>query len=96
MLTKADDFPIHQLPIPISEVGSERNFYDRYFFNGYNEGGEVFFATAMCVYPNLNLIDGSFVFVKDGIQHNFRYSRVLDQERVNTKVGSLKVEVIDL
>lgn len=95
MLTKADDFPIHQLPVPISEVGSERNFYDRYFFNGYNEGGEVFFATAMCVYPNLNLIDGSFVFVQDGIQHNFRYSRVLDQERMNTKVGSLTVEVIE-
>jgi len=31
MLTKADDYPIHQLPIPVSEVGSERNFYDRYF-----------------------------------------------------------------
>ena len=47
MLTKADDYPIHQLPIPVSEVGSERNFYDRYFFNGYNQGGDVFFAVAL-------------------------------------------------
>ena len=76
MLTKGDDFPIHQLPVPISEVGTERNFYDRYFFNGYNEGGEVFFATAMCVYPNLNLIDGSFVLVIEGTQHNFRLSLI--------------------
>ena len=37
MLTKGDDFPIHQLPVPISEVGTERNFYDRYFFNGYSK-----------------------------------------------------------
>ena len=95
MLTKADDFPIHQLPIPVSEVGTERNFYDRYFFNGYNEEGKVFFATAMCVYPSLNIIDGSFVLVVDGIQHNFRYSRVLGQERLDTKVGSLTVEVIE-
>ena len=95
MLTKGDDFPIHQLPVPISEVGTERNFYDRYFFNGYNEGGEVFFATALCVYPNLNLIDGSFVLVIEGNQHNFRYSRVLNQERADTQVGALTVEVIE-
>ena len=95
MLTKGDDFPIHQLPVPISEVGTERNFYDRYFFNGYNNDGEIFFAIAMCVYPNLNLIDGSFVLVAGGIQHNFRYSRVLGQERMNTAVGALKVEVIE-
>lgn len=95
MLTKGDDFPIHQLPVPISEVGTERNFYDRYFFNGYNNDGEIFFAIAMCIYPNLNLIDGSFVLVAGGIQHNFRYSRVLGQERMNTEVGALKVEVIE-
>tara|TARA_Y100000996_G_scaffold216285_1_gene169799 strand:+ start:1644 stop:2738 length:1095 start_codon:yes stop_codon:yes gene_type:complete len=95
MITKGDDYPIHQLPIPISEVGTERNFYDRYFFNGYNEDGSIFFATALCVYPNLNLIDGSFVLVIDGTQHNFRYSDILNQERLDTSVGSLKVVVIE-
>ena len=39
MITKGDDYPIHQLPIPVAEVGTERNFYDRYFFNGYNKEG---------------------------------------------------------
>ena len=95
MITKGDDYPIHQLPIPIAEVGTERNFYDRYFFNGYNKDASVFFATALCVYPNLNLIDGSFVLVFDGVQHNFRYSDVLNQERLDTKVGSLKVQVLE-
>ena len=65
MLTKGDDYPIHQLPLPVSEVGSERNFYDRYFFNGYNKEGDVFFAAALCVYPNLNIMDGSFVVVRN-------------------------------
>jgi len=94
MLTKADDYPIHQLPIPVSEVGTERNFYDRYFFNGYNQEGDIFFAVALCLYPNLNIMDGSFVFVYKGIQHNYRYSRILDQERLITKVGALEVEVL--
>ena len=95
MNTKGDDYPIHQLPIPVAEVGTERNFYDRYFFNGYNEDGSIFFATALCVYPNLNLIDGSFVLVFDDIQHNFRYSDILNQERLDTSVGALKVKVIE-
>ena len=95
MLTKADDYPIHQLPIPVSEVGSERNFYDRYFFNGYNHEGDIFFAVALCLYPNLNIMDGSFVFIYEGIQHNYRYSRILDLERLNTKVGALEVQVLE-
>ena len=95
MITKGDDYPIHQLPIPIAEVGTERNFYDRYFFNGYSKDGSIFFATALCVYPNLNLIDGSFVLVIDEIQHNFRYSDILNQERLDTSVGSLKVKVVE-
>ena len=40
MLTKGDDFPIHQTPEPIAYSGSDRNFYDRYFFNGYSPDGE--------------------------------------------------------
>ena len=95
MLTKADDYPIHQLPIPVSEVGSERNFYDRYFFNGYNQEGDIFFAVALCLYPNLNIMDGSFVFIHEGVQHNYRYSRILDLERLNTKVGALEIQVLE-
>ena len=39
MLTKADDYPVHQLPEPIATSGTDRNFYDRYFFNGYSPDG---------------------------------------------------------
>ena len=35
VLTKGDDFPIHQTSEPIAYSGTDRNFYDRYFFNGY-------------------------------------------------------------
>ncbi|PZU14334.1 MAG: hypothetical protein DI591_12175, partial [Citromicrobium sp.] len=35
MLTKGDDYPVHQTAEPIAFAGTDRNFYDRYFFNGY-------------------------------------------------------------
>ena len=47
MITKADDYPIHQLPHPVSEVGTERNFYDRYFFNGYSKNEDFYFAAVL-------------------------------------------------
>ncbi len=38
MLSKFDDYPIHQTPEPIAHVASsDRNAYDRYWFNGYAE-----------------------------------------------------------
>ena len=94
MISKGDDYPIHQLPTPISEVGTDRNFYDRYFFNGYNNDASIFLGAAFCVYPNLNIKDGSFIFIHEGVQHNFRYSGFLNQERMETTVGPLNIEII--
>jgi hypothetical protein len=95
MLTKADDYPIHQTPEPIAFTGTDRNFYDRYFFNGYAPDGETFFAVALGVYPALNVMDGAFCVVVDGVQHNLRVSRVLGMERMDTRVGPLSVEVVE-
>ena len=40
MLTRGDDYPVHQTSEPIAQVGTgDRNFYDRYFFNGYSRDG---------------------------------------------------------
>ena len=95
MLTKADDYPIHQTPEPIAYSGTDRNFYDRYFFNGYNPDGDLFFAAALGVYPHLNIMDASFCVVHDGVQHNLHASKHLKMERLDTQVGGIGVEVIE-
>jgi hypothetical protein len=95
MLTKADDFPVHQLPEPIATSGTDRNFYDRYFFNGYTLDGSVFFALALGVYPHLNVMDAAFSVIVDGVQHNLRASRLLRSERMDTQVGPIAVSVIE-
>jgi len=95
MLTKADDFPVHQLPEPIATSGTDRNFYDRYFFNGYSADGSVFFAAALGVYPHLNVMDAALSVIADGVQHNLRASKLLAMERMDTTVGPLAVQVIE-
>ena len=45
MLNRLDDFPIHQTPEPIAHPeSSDRNVYDRTFFNGYSPDGSAFFG----------------------------------------------------
>jgi hypothetical protein len=95
MLSKADDYPVHQLPEPIATAGTDRNFYDRYFFNGYTLEGDLFFAAALGVYPHLNVMDAAFSIVRDGVQHNLRASRLLNMERMDTRVGPIAIEVIE-
>lgn len=95
MLTKADDYPIHQTADPIAYAGTDRNFYDRYFFNGYAPDGSVFFAAALGVYPSLNVMDAAFCVVVDGVQHNLRASRILHMERMDTSVGPIGVNVVE-
>lgn len=95
MLTKADDYPIHQTAEPVAYAGTNRNYYDRYFFNGYQRDGEVFFAGALGVYPHLNVMDASFCVIRDGKQYNVHASRNLHMERLDTRVGPIEVEVIE-
>ena len=95
MLTKGDEYPIHQLPEPVATAGSDRNFYDRFFFNGYSPDGSVFFAGAMGIYPHLNIIDGAISILKDGKQSSVHVSRPLGMERMDMHVGPLSVDVIE-
>ena len=95
MLTKGDDFPLHQTAEPIAYSGTDRNFYDRYFFNGYNPDGSGFFALAFGVYPHLDIADASFSYIRNGMQHNLHASRELGMERMDLEVGPIRIEVIE-
>jgi hypothetical protein len=96
MLTRADDYAIHQTPDPIAYVAtSDRNFYDRYFFNGYSRDGSIFFAAAMGQYPNRQVMDTSFSVIHRGRQYVVRASRRAAVDRMTTTVGPVTVEIIE-
>lgn len=93
MLTKGDDYPLHQSAEPIAFAGTDRNFYDRYFFNGYSPDGSVFFAAAMGFYPQLGIVDAAFCVIVDGVQHNLRASRRSAGERLDLAVGPIAIAI---
>ncbi len=95
MLTKGDEYPIHQTPEPIAFSGTDRNFYDRYFFCGYRPDGGGYFGVGFGVYPHLNVADAHFSVLRDGVQHCIHASRLLGMERMDTQVGPIRIEVIE-
>lgn len=95
MLTKGDDFPLHQTPEPVAYAGTDRNFYDRYFFNGYGPEGQDFFGVAFGVYPHLNVADAHFTYIRDGVEYCLHASRELGMERLDLHVGPIAIEVVE-
>ena len=94
-LSKGDDFPLHQTAEPVAYSGTDRNFYDRYFFNGYAPDGSGFFALAFGVYPHLDVADAHFSFIRDGIQYCLHASCELGMERMSMRVGPISIEVVE-
>ncbi len=95
MLSKGDDFPLHQTPEPVAYSGSDRNFYDRYFFNGYSPDGETFFALAFGIYPVLDVADAHFCVIRGGKQYCLHTSRKLGMERMELSCGGVSIEVLE-
>ena len=95
MLTAGDEYPLHQTPEPIAYAGSDRNFYDRFFFNGYSPEGDIFFAVALGVYPHLNIMDGAVSILRDGVQKSLHVSRLLHMQRMDMTVGPLQITILE-
>jgi hypothetical protein len=96
MLTEFDDYPIHQTALPVAHPSSgDPNVYDRYFFNGYDPDGEWYFGVALGIYPNRQVIDGAFSFLHHGAQQSVFASGRLPDERAETSIGPIAVEVVE-
>jgi hypothetical protein len=95
-LSPFDEFLAHQTPDTFDHVfTSDRNFYDRYYFNMHASSDELFVITGLGQYPNLGVTD-AFISVSIGHeQHTVRASRELGSDRMDTGVGPLRVEVIE-
>lgn len=97
MLNRLDDYPVHQTPEPLAHPAtSDRNVYDRTWFNGYAADGSAYFGIGMAVYPHRRILDCAFSVVgRDGRQHCFFGSRRAPEERTEMTVGPFTIEVVE-
>jgi hypothetical protein len=93
MLTHLDDSPWHQLPTTFDHVfTSDPRFFDRLWFAASDRRGGGALQFTLGVYQNMNVVDGGFVVIRDGVQHNLRVSRQL-RPHYETSSGPLRLDV---
>jgi hypothetical protein len=96
MLSPLDDLLAHQTPDTFDHVfTSDRNFYDRHYFNMHSSSDELFVIIGIGQYPNLGVTDAFITVSIDEEQHTVRASRELGSDRLDTTVGPIGVEVIE-
>ena len=96
MLSKLDDYPIHQTPEPVVHPAStDRNVYDRYWFNGYQDDGAFYFGIGAALYPNLAIMDCGLSLAIDGVQYAFHGSRRAPAEPTDLEVGPFRIEILE-
>src|SRR5919108_701132 len=99
MLHPLDEFPVHQTPLSMSQVGtSDKNFYDRCYFNAHDRTGDVFVITGLGAYANLGVgldltWEGSFDAIEEEPHViNNGYRTILQSSRF-AQLGTWKGEV---
>jgi hypothetical protein len=97
MLTRFDDYAIHQTPEPLAHrATTDPNAYDRYWFNGIDTSGAFYFGAALGLYPHQHVMDAHFSFLgPDGVQHALHASRLAPKEPTETSVGPIALTVLE-
>jgi hypothetical protein len=91
-----DEYPVHQTPLPMDRVAtSDRNFYDRCYFNMHDQSGEIFLVTGLGVYPNLGVVDAYAAARCGDRQWSVRFSDALGCRGLEQQVGGYRIEVVE-
>ena len=95
-LSPLDEYPIHQTHAPVTwPATSDRNFYDRSYFNVLDRQGRFMVLTGIGYYPRLGVKDAYFVVRRGDTQTAVHLSDAIDDDRLNPHVGGYRLEVIE-
>ncbi len=97
MLSPQDDLIGHQLSTTFDQIdNSDPAWMERLWYTGHPApGGEVIFDIGLGYHPNRNVMDAFAGVAVPGRQWNFRASRRLRPDPLNTSVGPLSIKVIE-
>jgi hypothetical protein len=97
MLTPQDDLIGHQLPTTFDQIdNSDPAWMERLWYTGHPvPGGDVIFDIGLGYHPNRNVMDGFAGVAIPGRQWNFRASRRLRPDPLDTTIGPLSIRVIE-
>jgi hypothetical protein len=95
MLSKYDEFPVHQASRPFAHIPStDLSWDDGYYFGVFSAAHKIFLLTGMRVNPNADMIGGYAIINVAGRQYSLRFSRCWRQQ-IDTVIGPLSYEFVE-
>lgn len=96
MIGPLDEYPVHQAPLPIAlPATTDRNFYDRCYFNAHDSSGDIFVVMGLGYYPVLGVTD-AFVLVHRGDdQTAVHLSDTFQHNCLRQGVGPFALDVVE-
>lgn len=95
-LSPLDEYPIHQAAVPISAPAtSDRNFYDRSYFNVLERDGRFMMLTGIGYYPRLGVKDAYVLIRRGDTQTAVRFSDAIDDDRMHQNVNGYRLDVVE-
>src|SRR3954468_22666849 len=95
-ISRMDEFMAHQTTDTFDRVlTSDRNFYDRHYFNAHACSDELFLVAGLGQYPNLGVTDAFVTVSVDDCPHTVRAARELGPHRLDTTGGPSRLEILD-
>ena len=96
MIGPMDEYLIHQIVAPVSNVVSDDpNWQDRFYFNFIDPDNQVAGLLGMGVFPNRDHFHGVLNIVTDTKLICRNYFRQLENDRHRIYAGSLRIDVIE-
>ena len=96
MLTKADEFPVHQTTDTFAAVLSgDKHWNDGHYICLCDANGEVQLVSTVRLYQNNDVLDGFVCIRHAGKQHNIRVSRRLRPNMDHYGAGPLRIELLE-
>ena len=96
MLSPLDDYPVHQVAMPIAVPGTgDRNAYGRYWFGAFARDAGFTIEAAFGRYPNLGVVDCSLSIAKGDHQYAFHASGHAPTDPMVTAMGPFRLEVVE-
>jgi hypothetical protein len=95
VLTKADEYPFHQMADTFATVAtSDKRWNDGHYICLCDDAGEIAIIASVRLYQNNDVLDGFFCLRHKGKQYNLRASRRLRTDINFFGVGPLRIDIV--
>lgn len=96
MVSRFDEYLVHQTEQPLALVASEHpEWQDRFYFNVHDRDGEVALMTGLGAYPNRKMMQAYIFAAHDGQHYSYLQVRPLSDDREVMQAGTLSYSVVE-